>query len=49
MFVQRLPALSLTNMVSLLLPLSATNATKRSLALVLTGTLREVTPELAVF
>ena len=49
MLVQVLPALSLTNIVSVLFPLSATNATKRSLALVVTGTLNDVIPELTMF
>ena len=49
MFVQVLPALSLTCIVSVPLVPWATKATNRSLPLVLTGTLKEVIPELEVF
>src|SRR2546428_207109 len=49
MLVQVLLALSLTSIVSVPLVPWATKATNRSLALVLTGTLNDVIPELRVF
>ena len=49
MFVQGLPALSLTCIVSVPLVPWATKATKRSFPLVFMGTLKEVIPELPVF